>query len=220
MNNALHVESLVRASFPVFFEEELIKEISDLGQVNSYKAGDVVMEINRYIKSIFLLVEGSIKIIREDEEGNELFLYYLNQSETCAMALTCCMNNKKSEVRAVAEEDCVMVNIPVKYLDEWMVKYSSWKSFIFQTYNMRFNELLQTIDSIAFMRMDERLYKYLVDKVKATEKTTLRITHQEIAYELNTSREVVSRLLKQLEKSGKIQLSRNRIEFLDKVIGL
>lgn len=217
MNNPVHIESLLRASFPVFFEEELIKEISELGQVNTYKAGDIVMEINRYIKSIFLLVEGSIKIIREDEDGNELFLYYLNQAETCAMALTCCMNDKKSEVRAIAEEDCVLVNLPVKYLDLWMEKYSSWKSFVFQTYNLRFNELLQTIDSIAFMKMDERLYKYLVDKVKATGKTTLRITHQEIAYELNTSREVISRLLKQMEKHNKIELSRNRIEFLDKV---
>ena len=217
MNNPIHIETLVRASFPVFFEEDLIKEISELGQVNTYKAGDIVMEINRYIKSIFLLVEGSIKIIREDDEGNELFLYYLNQSETCAMALTCCMNNKKSEVRAIAEEDCVLVNLPVKYLDLWMEKYSSWKTFVFQTYNLRFNELLQTIDSIAFMKMDERLYKYLVDKVKATDKTTLRITHQEIAYELNTSREVISRLLKHLEKQGSIELSRNRIEFFDKV---
>lgn len=215
MSNAIYVESLVRKRFPVFFEEQLIKEIAEQGSVQTYKAGDIVMEINRYIKSIFLLVEGSIKIIREDDDGNELFLYYLNQSETCAMALTCCMNNMKSEVRAIAEDDCVMVNIPVKYLDIWMDKYSSWKSFVFHTYNMRFNELLQTIDSIAFMKMDERLYKYLVDKVKATGKTTLRVTHQEIAYELNTSREVISRLLKQLEKHGKIELSRNRIEFLE-----
>lgn len=217
MSNAIYIENLVKGSFPVFFEEPLIKEIAELGQVHTYKSGDIIMEINRYIKSIFLLVDGSIKIIREDEDGNELFLYYLNQSETCAMALTCCMNNMKSEVRAIAEEDCVMVNIPVKYLDIWMDKYSSWKTFVFQTYNLRFNELLQTIDSIAFMKMDERLYKYLVDKVKATGKTTLRVTHQEIAYELNTSREVISRLLKQLEKHEKIELSRNRIEFLDEV---
>ena len=215
MQNAIYIESLLKTHFPAFYEEDLIKEIAEKGQVTSYKAGDIVMEINRYIKSIFLLVEGSIKIIREDDDGNELFLYYLNPTETCAMALTCCMNNMKSEVRAIAEEDCLIVSLPVKYLDLWMDKYSSWKTYVFRTYNRRFNELLQTIDSIAFMKMDERLYKYLVDKVKATGKTTLRVTHQEIAYELNTSREVISRLLKQLEKRNHIKLSRNRIEFLD-----
>jgi len=217
MNNPLHIKALVREKFPMFYEEALLDEMADNGQIISYKAGDVIMDINHYIKSIFLLIEGSVKIIREDDEGNELFLYYLNQSETCAIALTCCVSNLKSEIRAIAEEDCMMVTIPVKFLDTWMDKYNSWKSFVFQTYNIRFNELLQTIDSIAFMKMDERLYKYLVDKVKATKKTALRITHQEIAYELNTSREVISRLLKQLEKHGSIKLSRNRIDFLDSI---
>lgn len=218
MNNPLYIESLIRSKFPILHEEELIKEIAENGTLISYKAGDVVLEINHYIKSIFLLVEGSVKVIREDDEGNELFLYYLNGASTCAMALTCCLNDMKSHIRAIAEEDCTMVTVPIRFLDSWMDKYNSWKAFVFQTYNLRFNELLSTIDSIAFMKMDERLYKYLVDKVRATGKKSLRVTHQEIAYELNTSREVVSRLLKQLEKHGKIILSRNNIDFLDPVL--
>lgn len=217
MNNAIYIESLLKKKFPILHEPELISEISENGNVVEFKAGEVILEINHYIKSIILLVEGSVKIIREDEEGNELFLYYLNGASTCAMALTCCLNDMKSHIRAIAEEDCTVVTVPIKFLDQWMDKYSSWKAFVFQTYNLRFNELLHTIDSIAFMKMDERLYKYLTDKVRATGKKELRVTHQEIAYELNTSREVISRLLKQLEKHDKISLSRNRIDFLDPV---
>ena len=217
MNNPVYIESLIRQKFPILHEPDLIKEISENGNLVHYKQGDVIMDINHYIKSIFLLVEGSVKIIREDDEGNELFLYYLNGAATCAMALTCCLNDMKSHIRAIAEEDCTLVTVPVHFLDKWMDKYSSWKTFVFQTYNIRFNELLHTIDSIAFMKMDERLYKYLVDKVRATNKKELKVTHQEIAYELNTSREAVSRLLKQLEKTEKIALSRNKIDFLDPV---
>jgi CRP/FNR family transcriptional regulator len=218
MSNAPYIESLIKQKFPVLHEESLIKEIAENGNLVSHKAGDIVLEINHYIKSIFLLVDGSVKIIREDDEGNELFLYYLNGAQTCAMALTCCLNDMKSHIRAIAEEDCTIITVPIKFLDSWMDKYNSWKAFVFQTYNIRFNELLSTIDSIAFMKMDERLYKYLVDKVRATGKKALRVTHQEIAYELNTSREVISRLLKQLEKHDKIALSRNRIDFLDPVL--
>lgn len=202
----------LKEHFPVLYEKELQEEIAEHGKLTEVKAGTVIMDIGRYIKTMPLLVKGSIKILREDEEGNELFLYYLGRGDTCAMSLTCCMEDKKSEIRAVAEEDCIIISIPVKYMDLWMKEYTSWKNFVMQTYRNRFEELLNTIDSIAFLKMDERLEKYLTDKHKATYSTTIKGTHQEIAYELNSSREVISRLLKQLEKQGKIKISRNMIE--------
>ena len=156
----------------------------------------------------------SIKILREDHEGNELLMYYLNSGDTCAMSLTCCVQNAQSEIKAVCEEEATLIMIPVTYMDEWMIKYKSWKEFVMQTYQNRFKELLETIDSIAFTKLDERLLKHLKEKSENSTSNMLDTTHQEIAYELNSSREVISRLLKQLENKAVIRLHRNKIEFL------
>jgi CRP/FNR family transcriptional regulator len=157
---------------------------------------------------------GAIKVSREDEDGHELFLYYLQGGQTCSMSFTCCMMNKKSEIRTIAEENTKMIGIPIRYVDEWMTKYQSWKNFVMQTYDFRMMELVRTIDSIAFHHMDERLLAYLDKKAKATHSKIINATHQEIAYDLNASREAVSRLLKQLENDGRVKLGRNKIELV------
>ena len=206
--------NIIAAQFPLLYEKELQEEIAVEGILKEVAEGELIMDIGNYIKMMPLLVEGSIRIIREDEEGNELLMYYLAAGETCAMSLTCCLQDQQSDIRAIAEEDCTLIIIPVRFMDQWMNKYKCWKEFVMNTYQIRFKELLLTIDSIAFMNMDERLLKYLKDKTESTGSTNINTTHQDIAYELNSSREVISRLLKKLESKGVVKLSRNKVEVL------
>jgi CRP/FNR family transcriptional regulator len=154
-----------------------------------------------------------LRILREDEEGHELLLYYIRPGETCAMSLTCCSGNAVSNVRAVAEEDTELLVLPIQVIDEWTTKYPSFKSFILKTYQRRFEELLNTIDGIAFHNLDDRLSQLLKQKSEK-EGRELKTTHQELANQLNSSREVISRLLKQMERKGKIQMGRNKITLL------
>ena len=201
--------------FPIFFEEDLKKELNSVSKVYAVPAGDIIMDIEQPIDQIPLVIKGSIKILREDEEGNEIFLYYLEPGHACATSITCCMSGQRSTIRAIAEDDTEYLGIPVQYSDEWMLKYKTWKNFVMNTYAERFEELLKAIDQLAFKKMDERLSKYLHDKADLHESCEIHISHQEIAYDLNTSREVISRLLKQLERIGSIKLGRNRIIILD-----
>jgi len=203
---------LVRRNFPQIAEKALLEEIATVGKLTEFSAGTVIMDVGQYVKLVPLVIEGAIKVLREDEDGHELFLYYLQGGETCSMSFTCCMMNKKSEIRTIAEENTRMIGIPIRYVDEWMTKYQSWKNFVMQTYDYRMMELVRTIDSIAFHHMDERLLAYLDKKAKATNSKIINATHQEIAYDLNASREAVSRLLKQLENDGQLKLGRNKIE--------
>ena len=202
------MKELLREKFKNIFEKELLDELQAIGKPVNVKAG-------QYIKFIPLLLSGSIKIIRQDDTDGEILLYYVGSNETCAMSLTCCMAHQKSRIRAIAEEDTEMITVPVEKMDEWMIKYESWKNFVMQTYNARFDELLRTIDSIAFQKVDERLENYLKSKAELTESKLLVVSHQQIAEELNSSREVISRLLKHLEKNGKIKLGRNKIELME-----
>ena len=201
--------------FPIFFEEGLKKELQSVSKLYKVPEGDIIMDIDQTIDEIPLVINGSIKILREDEEGNEILLYYLEPGNACASSITCCLSGQRSTIRAIAEDDTEYLGIPVQYSDEWMIKYKTWKNFVMNTYAERFEELLRTIDQLAFKKMDERLSKYLNDKADLHESCEIHISHQEIAYDLNTSREVVSRLLKQLERIGAIKLGRNRIIILD-----
>ena len=203
------------SSFPIFFEEELKKELNSVAKMFTASAGDIIMDIDQTIDQIPLVINGSIKILREDEEGNEIFLYYLEPGQACATSITCCLSGQRSTIRAIAEDDTQYMGIPVQYSDEWMLKYKSWKNFVMNTYAERFEELLKAIDQLAFKKMDERLAKYLHDKADLHDSCEINISHQEIAYDLNTSREVISRLLKQLERIGSIKLGRNRIIILE-----
>ncbi len=203
--------AVVKQHYPSLTEPELLKELSEVGMLVDQPAATAMIEPGQYIKSIPLILKGSVRILREDEQGNELFLYYLYPGETCAMSLTCCMANQKSEIKAITEEDTKMIMIPIRYLDEWTGKYTSWKNLVMTTYQKRFNELMNTIDNIAFAKMDERLIRYLKEKQQALQKDLLPISHQDIARELGTHREVISRLLKKMEKDGLVELGRNKI---------
>ena len=197
------------------FEDELLEEISNIGTIKEVPKDFKLIEIGDFIKSIPLLIKGAIKILREDEKGDELILYFLERGDTCAMTLSCCMGQAKSEIRAVTETDTKVIMIPVEKMGEWMSKYKSWQVFILESYHNRMVELLEAIDTIAFLKMDKRILKYLKDKAMINGNDVLNITHQNIAYDLHTSRVVVSRILKTLENEGKINLYRNSLKLLD-----
>ena len=197
------------------FEMELVDEIAEVGKFVEVPAGEILMDIGNYIRAMPLLLSGAIKVLREDEDGDELLLYYLEQGETCSVTMACCMGHTKSEIRAIAETDSKIVMVPVQKMEEWMAKYKGWRNYVFESYHNRLNELLQTVDSIAFKNLDQRLVDYLKKKMEVTNDNRIRSTHQEIAYDLHTSRVVVSRLLKKLEKMKKLVLHRNYIEILD-----
>ncbi|MCA0133835.1 Crp/Fnr family transcriptional regulator [Winogradskyella alexanderae] len=201
--------------FQYLFDPEIIENIAKTATLKVYKKGEIIIDIGQNLEYIPLLLDGNIKVMREDNNGDELLLYVLESGDTCAMSLTCCMAKSVSKIRAVADENVKVIMIPLNKMREWFDTNQSWRDFILQSYQIRFDEMLETIDTLAFMRMDERLYKYLTDQVKLNADTNLDITHQEIAEDLHTSRVVISRLLKQLEKEEKIELGRNKITVLD-----
>lgn len=208
------MKDLVLHAYGDQFEKALLEEITSVARLVEFQEGEVLIDIGQYIKSMPLVIRGAIKIMREDFDQGELLLYFIGQGDTCSMTMTCCLGDKRSEIRAVAENDGVVAMIPVGKMEEWLSKYPSWRSYVFESYNNRFNEMLATIDNIAFMNMDERLWNLLQEKSKIHGSRTVFQTHQEIAYELNSSRVVISRLLKVLEKKGKIRLNRNSIDLL------
>ncbi len=210
-----NIFELVHQNFPQLSELALQKEIAQVGTLKHFRAGEVIMNYGSYVKLVPLLVKGAIKVVREDDEdGRELLLYYLYAGETCSMSFSCCMMNKRSDIRTTAEDDSAIIAIPIRYVDAWISKYPSWKNFVMQAYDSRMREMIQTIDSIAFKKMDERLLKYLHERSEAHASKTIHSTHQEIANDLNASREAVSRLLKKLERDGTIALERNKIQLL------
>lgn len=207
-------EALIE-SYGYMFEPALIEEIIKVGQVEKIPEGEILIDYGQSVTHMPLLIEGAIKVLRQNEEGDELLLYFLEQGDTCTMTLTCCIAKSQSEIQAIAAKDAILYLIPVDKMEEWTKKYKGWMTFVFESYNNRFNELLEAIDNLAFNNMHDRLYKYLKSKVLVTKSTQLDATHQEIAYDLNTSRVVVSRLLKSLEKEGKIKIFRNKLEILE-----
>ena len=197
------------------FEKELLNDILKIGEYKKVNEGTELIDIGGDIKFMPLIISGAIKILREDENGDELALYFIEQGDTCAMTITCCLGNSKSNIRAIAERETELLMIPVKKIGEWMNTYKSWQSFILQSYHERMQELLEAIDTIAFLNMDERLLKYLKDKAIVNKDEVIHVTHKEIANDLHTSRVVISRLLKSLEKKKIIKLSRNQIQLLN-----
>tara|TARA_R110002050_G_scaffold75115_2_gene161053 strand:+ start:76 stop:711 length:636 start_codon:yes stop_codon:yes gene_type:complete len=206
--------TLLQQKFNQILDDNLLNEIFQTGTFKEYKKDDIIIDIDQDLKFIPLLLSGNIKILREDHHGNEMLLYFLEAGDTCTMSLTCCLKTSKSNIRAVAESDSLLVMIPVEKIQDWFRNNESWRNFILESYQIRFNEMLETIDTLAFMKMDERVFKYLIDKVKLNASETLMIKHQNIAEDLNTSRVVISRILKQLENEGKIKLNRNKIDVL------
>jgi CRP/FNR family transcriptional regulator len=208
------MKDLLKDTYGFIFEDALIEEIAEVSSLRDFKEGDILIDFGDYIKKMPLLILGAIKILREDFDEGELLLYFIEKGDTCAMTMACCMGDTKSEIRAVAETDGQVIMIPVQKMEEWLGKYKSWRNYVFNSYNNRMKEMLSAIDSLAFMNMDERLWHYLVEKSKINGGKEISNTHQQIAYDLHTSRVVVSRLLKALENDGKIRLHRASIELL------
>lgn len=208
---------LLKAQFGNLFESNLLDELAQVGHYMEVEEGFVLMRPGGYIRSIPILLSGSVKISRSDADGREALLYYLGGLDSCAMSLTCCLGRRQSEITAVTDEKTRLITIPVEKVEDWMNKYSSWKQFVFATYQKRFDDLLGAIDQIAFHKLDERLINLLKRKHKQCGCSVFNITHEELANELATSREVISRLLKQLERLDRVKLSRNKIELLEAV---
>ena len=196
------------------FEPALLNELQRFGELKYFKEGDIIMDYGKYIRMMPIVVSGTIKVFRKDEQGKEILLYYLSSNESCSMAYSCCVEAKKSEVKAIAEDDVELIAIPNIKLDEWLCKYPSWKNYIMRSFNERFLELLKSIESIAFHKLDERLIAYLKEKQRLSGSSVIKASHNVIADELATSRVVVSRLLKQLENDGRILLYRNEIKLM------
>lgn len=193
------------------FSPALQQEMDEVGIVKSMPAGSTVLQENSYIRSIFILVSGSVRIMRTEDEGREILLYYLKPGQSCITSFLSGMHEDTCKVRAVVEEDAEILFIPINKAKEWITQYPEWANFIFKLYHIRFEELLTVINAIAFEKLDDRIVSLLMKKKEVYQSNDFTITHQQIAEELGTTREVISRLLKQLEKSGKILLGRNRV---------
>ena len=209
MSSAINVDRLKS-----LFEPALLQEIQQFGTWQSFKENDLIMDYGKYIRMMPIIIKGTVKVLRLDENGNEILLYYLSSSESCSMAYSCCIEAKKSEVKAIAEDDVELIAIPHIKLDQWLCTYTSWKNYIMRSFNDRFIELLKSIESIAFHKLDERLIAYLKEKQRHSGSSVIKSSHYQIADELATSRVVISRLLKQLENSKKIILYRSEIKLL------
>ncbi len=196
------------------FEKPLADKLSELGELRTYKEGDQLMRTGQYFRSTMLILDGLVKVYREDEEGNEFFIYYLQPGQACALSMVCATRMQTSQIMAKAVKDTEVLAIPLQYMDEWMTHYKSWYHFVLETYRSRFEELLVTLDHVAFRAMDERLEFYLKRNQETIQSDIIEISHQQIADELNSSREVISRLLKKMEQLGKIKLHRNSIEIV------
>ena len=199
--------------FPTF-SNALIDDINSNAIDQSFVTGDVIMRTGQYIKNTVLVLSGSIKIYREDEDGGEFFMYYLQPGQACAISMICATKNEQSQIMAKVVEDVELVMVPLPLMDKWMMQHRSWYEFVIDTYRSRFEEVLEVVNSIAFRAMDERLEFYLKRHREACGCLDLKLSHQQIATELNTSREVISRLLKKLEQRGALKLHRNHIELL------
>ncbi|MDR7210242.1 Crp/Fnr family transcriptional regulator [Flavobacterium piscis] len=196
------------------FSNSLIDDIEKNAVIQESKAGDILMRTGQYIKSTVLVISGRIKIYREDDNGGEFFMYYLQPGQACAISMICATKNETSQIMAKVVEDAELIMIPLPLMDKWMMQHRSWYEFVIETYRSRFEEVLDVVDNIAFKAMDERLVFYLKRHREVSNTKVLNLSHQEIAIELNTSREVISRLLKKMEQGGLLKLHRNQIELL------
>jgi CRP/FNR family transcriptional regulator len=204
-------KQLLHDTIGYILEEELIEEMSKIAKIRETVQDEIIIHVGDELKMIPIVVYGSIKVSRENPDGDELLLYYIEGGDTCAMTLQCCVRKTDSQIKATSMEPSLLLMFRSEYMQLWMDKYRSWREYILQSYHTRMLELMETIDEIAFMRLDERLIKYLTDQAKLLGNLELHHTHQQIADDLHSSRVVISRLLKQLENKGAIQIRRNRI---------
>lgn len=205
--------------FPMF-EPAFVQELEAASEVRSFAAGEYLMKTGQNIRWTMLMIDGLVKIFREDDEGNEFFMYYLQPGQACAVSLMCTARHEQSQVMAKADKDSRVLMFPIKYLEDWMTRYRSWADFVLLTYRNRFEELLITIDHVAFRNMDERLVFYLKKHQQTVKTNSITTSFTEIAAELNSSREVISRLMKKLSDKGMVRLMKSHVEIvnLDKAL--
>ena len=207
----------LRELFPSF-DKKLLDEIAHHAELRDVKAGEVLMRKGQYIKHTMLVLKGGVKIYRNDDEGGEFFMYHLHPGQACAVSMVCAAHAEASEVTAIAIEDSTLLYVPLKMMQQWMAAHKSWYEFVVNTYRDRFEELLSVIDQVAFRSMDERLEFYLKRQAKNAGLEVVQLSHQQIAVDLNSTREVISRLLKKMEQRGMIRLNRNLIELSKKML--
>lgn len=203
---------------PEFFTEpELKQELSDYGSIVSFQAGDIIIAPNKYIKVVPIILSGVVKVLRVNENGEELFLYYLFPGQSCAISLSNSLIDKVNDIKAIVEDNAEIIVVSSTKVKEWFSRFSSWRRFVLKMINECHTELFYALDRVAFKNIDQRLIDYLLVKTTVSQSNTIHITHQAIANELSTSREVISRLLKALEQQHKLRLFRNRIEIVSLV---
>jgi CRP/FNR family transcriptional regulator len=197
------------------FDRELIDHLEKIGHVVEFEEGEMLMRTGQYFKNSLLILEGTVKLYREGTDGEEFFLYYLEKGNACALSMICAAKNETSAIKAKTMSKVKALEIPIQHMDGLMKDYRQWYYFVLETYRARFSELLEVIDQVVFHAMDQKLEFYLKRQFESTKSKTISITHQEIADDLNSSREVISRLLKKLESQKRISVSRNEITLLD-----
>jgi CRP/FNR family transcriptional regulator len=207
----MYTPDQIMKMFPLF-DTRLAEFIARISDVKTFEEGTIMMKTGQYFKATMLITKGKVKLYREGEDGNEFFMYFLEGGNACALSMICATRNQTSQIMAIAVEETEVIMIPIQYMDELMTQYKGWYYFVLETYRTRFEELLVVIDNIAFKNMDERLEWYL--RNQAAHGKEIHLTHQQIANDLNSSREVISRLLKKLENQKMVALHRNHIEWL------
>lgn len=196
------------------FHSDFRKEVEESGELKFFEAGTVILDMNAYVNYIPLVISGSLKVIRTEEDGREILLYYIPPGESCIVSILSGLKHETSKVKAMIEEDAEILMISIPKAKEWVRKYPEWTDFIFSLYQKRFEELLEVVNSVAFQKIDSRILHLLEQKSKLYHSKEINVTHQQIADELGITREATSRVLKQMEKSGIISLSRNKIKLL------
>lgn len=196
------------------FESTLLNEIEERSMLFTASAGQELIKAGQPIKVVPLVLSGTLKVSRINDEGQEILLYYVKKGQGCALTFSCGMMSKPSQVEGTAEEDLSMVCVPVSVMDEWMEKYPSWKKFVMATIVDEFMDVIKTVDEVTFKKMDGRLVTYLKEKSKIAASSLINLSHQQIADEMGTNRVVISRLLKKLENDKKLLLFRNQIKLL------
>lgn len=205
-------QNLLRQLFPEL-EEDLLTALEQHGEIREMSADAVLLKKGQTIRYTMLILKGIVKLYQEDDEGNEFFMYDIEPGEACAVSMVCTYRQENSQVVAKAMTDVSVLVIPLEYMDEWLGKYKSWHYFVIRTWRARYEDLLHTVNAIAFKKMDERLEHYIKERVR-TMGRHIKLTHQEIAADLNSSREVISRLMKKMEKDGWVIIHRNAFEWI------
>jgi CRP/FNR family transcriptional regulator len=206
--------SALQKVFSPIFEPALLKEIEEKSMQINAPAGQALIAMGQTIKMVPMVIEGTLKVSRINDEGQELLLYYVRPGEGCAMTFSCGMMAQASLVKGAAEEDLTMLCVSVTVMEEWMLKYPSWKKFVMSTIVNEFIEVIKSVDDVTFKRMDDRLISYLKEKSRISGSTLINLSHQQISDEMGTNRVVISRLLKKLENEKRLLLFRNQIKLL------